>query len=110
MDKYILDDSGCPVVEPDVLTWGRWFEANTERRSIGRDQFGNARVSTVFLGLDHNFTHGDPVLWETMVFGGPLDGEQERYTSEADARRGHATMVARVKGAADPPLSPPEAT
>ena len=43
-------------------------------------------VSTVFLGLDHNFTEvGDPVLWETMVFG--EDGGEIclRYSSEEEA-------------------------
>jgi hypothetical protein len=44
-------------------------------------------VSTVFLGIDHGFRcdRGLPVLWETMIFGGPHDGYQNRYTSRTDA-------------------------
>jgi len=53
----------------------------------------------VFLTVDHRFGgDGPPILWETLVFGGPLDGEMDRYSSYDDAVRGHAAMLARVKG------------
>ena len=39
---------------------------------IGDTTIGNVRVSTIFLGLDHNvFGDRPPELFETMVFGGP---------------------------------------
>lgn len=96
---YILDDAGEPVAEPDVLKWGRWFEEIANRR-VAEDQIGDVRVSTVFLGIDHNFSgEGLPMLWETMVFSGPLDEECERYASIAGAIAGHAAMVERVKNA-----------
>lgn len=56
-------------------------------------------VSTVFLGLDHNFTEvGDPVLWETMVFG--EDGGEIclRYSSEEEAIQGHDRTVIELGG------------
>lgn len=39
---------------------------------IGRHSFGTGRgeVSTVWLGLDHSFGHGPPVVFETLIFGG----------------------------------------
>jgi hypothetical protein len=45
-------------------------------------------------------TPGPPVLWETFVFGGVLDGEMQRYTSKADALAGHQRMCALVAQAA----------
>jgi hypothetical protein len=49
------------------------------------------------LGLDHNFSeNGPPILYETMVFGGALDGEQDRYCTREEAVSGHALMVKRV--------------
>lgn len=55
-------------------------------------------VSTIFLGLDHSFSDdGPPVLFESMIFGGPLSGEQRRYTSRADALAGHADLCAWVQ-------------
>ena len=96
-DKYILDLERNPIKEPNIMKWGRWFKKN--ERHIGDTKIGDIRISTVFLGLDHQFDiqPGSPVLWETMVFGGELDGEMERYTSLESAKYGHNKMVERVK-------------
>ena len=96
-DKYILDNKGNPIPEPDIFKWGKWFEK--AERHIGDTTIGDIRISTVFLGLDHGYglERGNPVLWETMIFGGELDGEMERYTSLKDALNGHQQMVDRVK-------------
>lgn len=54
-------------------------------------------VSTVFLGIDHGFGRGDePILFETMVFGGKLDGDQARVATWDEAEKKHAEMLARV--------------
>lgn len=93
---WILDERGEPV-PADAETWGFWFESADRHVADDADEQTGWRVSTVFIGLDHNFSNaGPPVLWETLVFGGPLDGEMERYTSRADALEGHRAMCARV--------------
>ncbi len=93
--NYILNKSGEPQAEHDFMAWADWF--NTADRTVERTKIGDAKVSTVFLGIDHNFgDYGTPVLWETMVFGGNLDGECERYTSRGAAEAGHAEMVERA--------------
>ncbi len=97
MNRYVLNADGEPVPEPDLFAWWRWFE-NTGNRVVDVDTRGDARVSTVFLGLDHAFTNGGaPVLWETMIFGGEHDGYCERYTSQADAVRGHEKALALLR-------------
>jgi hypothetical protein len=95
MNNYILDDSGNPVPELDLLKWARWLESHDH--VVAKTELGEVMVSTVFLAVDHGFgsTHR-PVLWETMVFGGELDGVQKRYTSRAAALAGHAETVAQV--------------
>lgn len=55
------------------------------------------RVSTVFLGLDHRFGEGPPLVFETMVFGGPLDQDVDRYTTWEEAEAGHAVLVDRCR-------------
>src|SRR5690606_31539414 len=70
--RYRLDAAGRPVPEPDLLAWGRWMEGAD--RTVARDEVNGILVSTVFLGLDHAFFGGPPLLWETMAFGPPLDG------------------------------------
>ena len=94
--RYILDDQGEPVPCEDLLTWSRWLE-QSEGRQVSRDYLGAVMVSTVFLGLDHGWGGGAPVLWETMIFGGTHDGYQDRYTTRADALHGHAEAVALVR-------------
>ena len=96
MKSYTLDEKGTPVHEPDMMTWARWFESAD--RKVAKETIGEAEVSTVFLGLDHNWGDGPPILWETMVFGGPLDQEQERCSgSREQAEAMHAEMVAKVR-------------
>lgn len=95
--QYILNENGDPVPAPDLLTWGRWMENNAARR-VAEDYVGAARVSTVFLGLDHSplgmfdLPHA-PVLWETMVFGGAYDMHQQRYESREEALAGHRKVI-----------------
>lgn len=62
---------------------------------------GIVDVSTIFLVLDHNYFGGPPVLWETMVFGGPIDRHQWRYASREDAVRGHEETVSWARTAVD---------
>ena len=54
-------------------------------------------VSTVFLGIDHNFGDGPPILYETMVFG--LEDEYQcRYETRVEAESGHDRTVKMVLG------------
>jgi len=73
-----------------------------DRRVAFTDLDDRGRISTVFLGIDHSFGFGEgPLLFETMVFNGPLDGEQDRYSTWDEAEAGHKAMVERVKELAD---------
>jgi hypothetical protein len=59
-------------------------------------------VSTVWLGLDHNWRvmPGPPLIFETMVFSKtgdhPLEDYQERYSTEAEALEGHRHVLDHV--------------
>ena len=92
--RYILDAKGNPIPEPDLLKWGRWLETADNRRVAHNKTTSGVTVSTVFLGLDHRFGDGPPVLWETMIFGGSHDQYQERYSSLSDAVNGHQKALA----------------
>lgn len=95
-DKYILDGK-TPVPCEDLITWGKWFKQNSKQRRVARDEFREIVVSTVFLGLDYSFTGGKPILFETMVFGGKYNDEQERYHTYEEAEKGHKKWVRKVK-------------
>jgi len=95
-DKYILDGRD-PVRCADAMARARWFEAYD--RHVAKTDFGEMLVSTVFLGLDRSFGDGPPLLFETMIFGGPFDQDkyQERCSTwdEAEAQHAKAVEVAR---------------
>lgn len=89
-----------PVPCPDVLTWARWFEHAIEERIVRQDgdEGSGWWISTVFLGLDHNWRDsGPPLLFETCIFAPPgapaalreFDGQQWRYSTWEEAERGH---------------------
>lgn len=94
IDKYILVD-GKPVPEPDLYKWGAWLQ--TADRKIDRTEKDGITVSTVFLGLDHNWEPGGkPILFETMVFGGEHDQDMAHYSTIEEARAGHKQMCEMV--------------
>lgn len=93
-DKYILVDKK-PVRCPDISEWGKWFEVND--KSVGKTTIGDINISTVFLGLDHNHWGGEPVLFETMIFGGEDDQYQDRCSTYEEAEAMHERVVKMVK-------------
>lgn len=89
--KYILEGHD-PVEVDDLFVWARWFE--TADRHVANTDLGDVRISTVFLGLDHNFgPSSPPLLFETLIFGGPEDGYCERHATWTDAEAGHKKAV-----------------
>lgn len=97
-DKYILDESGNPVLEENLLVWGQWLEDNTARLIVKKTQIGESEVLTVFLGLDHSFRgEAGPLIYDTLVFGGSLADEMERYSTREEASQGHDKMCERVR-------------
>ncbi len=92
-DKYILD--GHEVKEVGLMEWAKWYE--TADRHVDKTKIGDVEVSTVFLGLNHNYGDGAPLLFETMIFGGMHDREMKRYATWEEAEAGHKEMVAKAK-------------
>ncbi len=91
-DKYTLVGR-VPVKCHDLITWAQEFEKGDKRHVAATELPGGVRVSTVFLGIDHSWGEGPPLVFETMIFGGPQDGYQDRYTTWEQAEAGHAKAV-----------------
>jgi len=97
---HYIEKDGKPVEVEDVLEWAKWFE--TADRHVAITELDNCKVSTVFLGTDYNFSgSGPPVIYETLVFGGPLDNAMDRYCTREEALKGHEAMVSKVKEATE---------
>ena len=113
IDAMIMKAETGPIHPPIQLTpvhgWYRmekdgsvhpiqdFAEANKDsERVLAKTKVGKEEVSTVFLGLDHNYDPNDkPILFETMIF--PKCEYCERYHTFDDAWKGHKRVVAALK-------------
>lgn len=91
MKQFVLD--GTTPVPVDFGDWIKWtkeqHEARPGHKHVANTEINGITVSTVFLGLDHSWGGGTPILFETMIFGGEHDQFQERYSTWAEAEAGH---------------------
>lgn len=98
-----------PVEVDDARVWGDFLN-DIDNRRVAETFIGDTRISTVFLGLNHNFTRGGPpLLFETMSFGSG-DEYQYRYATWDEAVAGHNHLVAEERkrqGIPEPPPEPP---
>jgi hypothetical protein len=108
MIKHYILDADNQVVETDMMTWAMWLEEGNRR--VGYTEItSEISVSTVFIGIDHRFPgmgKGPPILFETMIFGGPLDQSTWRYTSWDDADTGHRAAVSKARKATGQKVTP----
>lgn len=98
MGRY-YDRYGIPI---DLQTWAELLhQQGYDRLASTRFKLGTheIHVSTVWLGLDHSFNGGPPLIFETMIFGGEHDQYQERYSTEEEALAGHKEACRLVRQA-----------
>ena len=100
MDFYVWDrETGEVKIEDNFSVFNKFF-LDVRNSRLAENTVGTSWISTVFLGFDHSHQKGgNPILWETIVFDGPLAGEMERYCTMQDAIAGHYQMVERVREA-----------
>ena len=85
---YGLDHQPISQAEANELL------GDINRCRVAATEIGEVMVSTVFLVLNHNYTgDGPPVLYETMIFGGPHSDRQWRYPTREAALAGHNQAV-----------------
>jgi hypothetical protein len=98
-----------PCAADEYIQWMMWGDRRgVDVRRVAETRVGTLWVSTVFLGLDHNFGDaGDPVLFETKIFSEDAGGDdyyQTRCSTWAEAEEDHRVAVAiaerRVRAAA----------
>lgn len=94
MKYYVLKNK-----KPIQVDRSEWVNAMNEDKHVRRNMFGNVLVSTVFLGLDHSWDGGKPLLFETMIFGGKHDQYQTRCSTwdEAVIQHEEACKLVRNK-------------
>lgn len=95
---YWILEGTTPVLCSDHVKWCSWFA--TANRKVAEDVVEGHLVSTIFLGINHDFLSSKPILFETMVFDGEETMQEEyhlRYSNWDDAVAGHRAILALVK-------------
>jgi len=102
---------GTPIVDNELLSadtqWALMFE-DSKGRTIGntRTLYGE-RLSTVWLGLDHGFFGGRPLIFETMLFAPKRNDAQRDREKNRSRNMYEALLRTNTTGA---PLEMPEDT
>lgn len=89
--KHYILDGKTPKLIDDFMEWAKYYE--TADRIVKKTEVLGCEVSTVFLGIDHAYFGGPPILFETMIFGGEHNEFQERYSTWEEAEAGHQRAI-----------------
>ena len=103
---YLIDENGqtrpvdrTDAAKPRLAVLKEWGATRKRHHRVAETTIGNKWISTVFLGMDHQYGDGPPLLFETMIRCGDGDWEdyQERYDTIDAARLGHETACEMVR-------------
>jgi hypothetical protein len=110
VDADVTDGAG--VFMP-TLSWAQRMQDHDYRVVACDDLPDGSYLSTVWLGLDHSYGFGRPLIFETMRFHPDTDyasrdfpdpygepgetTEQLRYTTEEEAFAAHHEIVRRIR-------------
>jgi hypothetical protein len=108
--RYYVPDGAGGFRPAGLFEWAMWFDTTFEvpfrdgGQRVARDDLaGGVLVSTIFIGLDHNFLFdGPPILFETMILNSPDLDWQERHETLAEAEAGHARALEIAKDGQKP--------
>lgn len=92
---FILEDKKI-IPCNDVVKWAKGFQGPRhvdKTYLLGEKNRLHILISTVFLGLNHNYGDGPPLVFETMIFGGKHNQSCWRYSTWEDAEAGHREAV-----------------
>ena len=98
----------------DLEPFDSWEESKIrfDGKRLMKTYVGDYCVSTVWLGINHNFKADEPIVFETMIFNTNTssyyelytDKYLERYKSEEEAGRGHLRIVDNIRAGWIPEL------
>lgn len=93
MSRYYAPDG----TEIGMLDWPRIRNEHPELWRVAKDSVADVGISTVWLGLDHQYDEdGPPLIYETLVSGSHME-RIERYTTREEAEQGHQEMIRWAK-------------
>lgn len=102
--RYFILTENRNVIPSSASEWAEWFEGDPNRRQVAKTMVPpGTSVSTVFLGMDHSWRDGSPLIFETMAFDehGDMEAEvlvdQRRCSIWDEALDQHELAVAELR-------------
>jgi hypothetical protein len=102
MNNYYKLDENKNAIPCSCREWADQLEqmSKDNNKHIADETIDGKRISTVWLGLNHNINDRTPHIFETMVFNGDDYGHDiycDRYSTYQEAEEGHKKAVQWVK-------------
>ena len=101
----LYDRAGQPIT---MDQYAALMQANEDPRRVALDTVGDIRLSTVWLGINHAYGSGPPIIFESMTFTDEGDDPHGwdtfcwRYATEAQALAGHDAILAVLRAHGHP--------
>ena len=98
MANYYKLEGQTPIAVESFMEWSLWLMS--AQTTVMINEVKNSIVSTRFVGIDLNpgscNSESKPMVFETLVMGGPLDGKRNFYPTWDEAIQGHLKIASQV--------------
>ena len=100
MLNYYKLEGQTPVAVDSFTEWNLWMATATFAETTAMyNELGDSIISTKFVGIDlnpGNNSNSQPMIFETLVIGGSLDGKKNLYPTWDEAIQGHLKICTQV--------------
>lgn len=98
---YYKLEGQTPVAVESFIEWNLWVATATFADiTVMYTEFNDFIVSTKFVGVDLNpgssNSESQPMVFETLVMGGALDGKKNLYPTWDEAMQGHLKICSQI--------------
>ncbi|MEH2461325.1 hypothetical protein [Nostoc sp.] len=99
--NYYKLEGQTPVAVESFIEWNLWMaRATFADTTVMYNELDDCLISTKFVGIDLNSGSSDskskPMVFETLVMGGSIDGKRNFYTTWDDAIQGHLKICTQA--------------
>ncbi|MDZ8135149.1 MAG: hypothetical protein RM049_07570 [Nostoc sp. DedQUE04] len=99
--RYYKLEGKIPIAAESFLDWNLWMaSASFGDTTVMYNDFNDSLVSTRFVGIDLNpgssNSNSQPMVFESMVMGGVLDGKKQLYPTWDEAIQGHLKICSQI--------------
>ncbi|WP_185563184.1 hypothetical protein [Nostoc sp. 2RC] len=99
--QYYKLKGKTPVAVNSFMDWNSWMASATfAETTVMFNEFKDCLISTRFVGINLNpgicNSGSKPMVFETLVMGGVMDGRRNFYPTWDDAVQGHLKICTQV--------------